>query len=166
MRLAMMIGLAVVLLPICTRSEGKRERRLPEQARAILSKAATFELYSLQPLKDKKAADGPGRLYGWKVLGKTTVKRADKAGKELLAGLEKAIGKGGGAECFDPRHAIHAEHEGKSVDLVICFECHWVNVYLDGKNKLVSQLTVDPSIEPLFDKVLRDAKIPLAKKRK
>jgi hypothetical protein len=40
-----------------------------------------------------------------------------------------------------------------------------VYVYLDGKAKEVARVTIADSIQPPFDKVLRDAKIPLAKKR-
>jgi hypothetical protein len=137
---------------------------LPDQAKAILDKAPTFELYSLEPDEDKKAADKPARLRGWKVLGKTTVKAPGEAGKDLRAALDKAIGKVEGAKCFDPRHAIHVEHQGKAVDILICFECHWVYVYLDGKKEAAAKLTIDRAFQPLFDKVLRDAKIPLAKK--
>jgi hypothetical protein len=137
---------------------------LPDRAKAILDKASAFELYSLDPDEEKNPRDKPARLRGWKVLGKTTVKTPGDAGKKLLAALEKALDKGGGAKCFDPRHAIHAEYEGKTVDLLICFECEWVYVYFDGKKEAAAKLTIDRAIQPVFDNVLREAKIPLAKK--
>jgi hypothetical protein len=158
------LTLLVTFFPILALAQPSK-RALPEQAKAILEKATTLELYSLEPDEEEKPADKPTRHFGWKVLGKTTLKRSDEAGKDLLAAWDKAIGKGRGAKCFEPRHAIHAEHEGKKLDLLICFECGWVYVHLDEKKEAVAHLLVDRSVQPMFDKLLRDAKIPLAKKQ-
>jgi hypothetical protein len=138
---------------------------LPDQARAILDKATEFELYSLEPDEEEKPAGTPTRLHGWKVLGKTTLKKAE-AGKEILTALEQGIAsrRARGAKCFDPRHAIRAAHDGKTVDLLICFECGWVYVYFDGKEKEAAQVRIDRATQPPFDKALRDAGVPLAKK--
>jgi hypothetical protein len=143
------------------------ERKLPEQARAILEKATEFELYSLEPDEEEKSAGKPTRLRGWKVLGKTTVKKAE-AGKDLLDALEKGVAsrRARGAKCFDPRHAIRAAHDGKRVDLLICFACGWVYVYYDGQEKEAAQVRIDRTFQPYFDKALRDAGVPLAKKPK
>src|SRR5262249_68024 len=102
---------------------------LPDQAKAILQKATMLELYSLEPDEEETATTKPKRHFGWKVLGKTTLKKSEEAGKELLAAWDKAIAKGLPARCFDPRHAIHAEHDGKTLDLLICFQCGRVYVY-------------------------------------
>ena len=53
--------------------------------------------------------------------------------KQLLDALYKGIADsdGNGAKCFDPRHGIRASVDGKTVDLVICFECSWVYVFYD-----------------------------------
>jgi hypothetical protein len=117
MNRVVLTSLTLVLLPLLARSDEREERQLPEQAKAILAKATTFEVYSLEPDEEEKPSDKSPRLYEWKVLGKTRLKRADKPGTELLAAFEKGIGEGVGARCFIPRHAIRAEHEGKSVDL-------------------------------------------------
>jgi hypothetical protein len=55
-------------------------------------------------------------------------------------------------------------HEGKTVDVLICFECYWVYVYLDDKEEPADRIAITRDAQPLFDKVLRDAGIPLAKK--
>jgi hypothetical protein len=147
----------VVVLAGCLPG-GSGDKKLPAQAKMILEKATEFELYSLEPDKEKG---------GWNVLGKTTVKDA-KLRKELLAALEKSIAEPGegGHKCFWPRHQIRATHEGKKVDLVICFECQWVYVYLDGKEKEPDRIEMDGGAQPLFDKVLSDAGVPLPKKKK
>lgn len=165
MRAIVLIGLCVFLLPSGTWANQKKERKLPDKVKDILTKATSFELYSLEPTEDQKPAEKPARLHGWKILGKTAIKRSDKTGKEILAALDKGVSEArSGAKCFDPRHAIHAECEGKSVDVLICFQCRWVYVYFDGKKEEVHQIPISRSAETLFDKVLRDAKIPLAKK--
>jgi hypothetical protein len=140
--------------------------KIPEKAKTILENATQFELYSLEP---KEAQGKMDALHGWQVLGKTPIKEAEKR-KEILTSLEKNFDKPGelGARCFVPRHAIRATHEGKNVDLVICFECLWVYVYLDGKEERAARIALNQQsvAQPLLDKVLRDAGVPLAKKSK
>jgi hypothetical protein len=84
--------------------------------------------------KARTRRNGIFLLHGWKALGKTTPKQTEVR-DELLSALVKSIAELGraGFKCFDPRHAIRATHDGKSVDLVICFECGWVLVCIDGK---------------------------------
>ena len=152
-------GLILVListLPGCA-----AEKELPQQAKAILSKVSEFTLYSLEP---HEKADKTNSLHGEKVLGKTMVKDA-AVRKQLLSTLEKSIAKPekGGAKCFWPRHAIRATHEGKTVDVPICFECGWVYVYLDNEDAI--RIQMDTAGQEPFDDVLRKAKVPLAKKR-
>src|SRR5262245_65277714 len=114
------------LLLLATQSKGaEKENQLPPKARAILEKAEAFELLSLDPSPESERPK-EGGYFGWKVLGKTTVKDADtrkRIVEALLKGIESSDGNG--ARCFDPRHGISAKHEGQTVDLVICFECAW-----------------------------------------
>lgn len=111
----------------------KKPNKLPADVQAILNKADTFELYSLDPERSRNKKDAGGADFrGWTILGKTAVKDAETR-KRLVTALYDGIAKsdGSGARCFDPRHGIRASAEGKSVDLVICFECSWVYVFLD-----------------------------------
>jgi hypothetical protein len=137
----------------------------PEQVKDILSNTDELELISLDPSKEGQYQ--VSNLFGWRILGKTKYKRSEDSGKALLSAWEKAISnEGRGAKCFWPRHAIHAEHNNKTVDLLLCFECQWVYVYLDGKRTGWTKFRIDKSIEPQFDKLLKDANVPLAKKAK
>jgi hypothetical protein len=138
------------------------KNKLPNEARAILERAEQFELLSLEPKKDDKAPKDA--FHGWKVLGRTAVKDAESRKKlvaALLKGVEDASEKDA-ARCFIPRHGIRATHAGKTADFVICFECSYVEVLVGGKK--LEGAFVKPSPQPTFDKVLRDAKIPLSKK--
>jgi hypothetical protein len=140
------------------------ENTLPDQAKAILLKAEQIELYSLEPEPDKDKDKDKDTLQGWKILGKTVLKDASVR-KSALNAVENGIGKGRGAKCFDPRHALRATHDGKTVDLVICFECGWVYVYYDKKAERAATLVTSSKPQETLDKILKDAGVPLAKKR-
>ena len=96
-----------------------------------------------------------------KAVGKTTVKDAEarkKVVSEFLKGME---GKIDPARCFNPRHGIRATHDGKTVDLVICFECLQVKSFAGDKDGPSYLTTRSP--QPTLDQVLTDAKVPLPK---
>jgi hypothetical protein len=160
------IALAFVLAVLAAavvEAAAQNQKELPAAVKEILDKVEQFDLYSLEPEPTKEQKAGKStKLHGWLILGKTTVKDA-RTRQGLLKALEKRSRRGG-AKCFDPRHAIRATHGGKTVDLLICFECSWIYVYEGGKH--TSTLTVDGGVQPAFDKVLPAAKVPLARKRK
>lgn len=67
----------------------------------------------------------------------------------------KQIGLG----CFNPRHGIRAQSGGRTVDLLICFECLKFEVYADGKLQSRTQLS-NRAPQPLFDSALAQARVP------
>jgi hypothetical protein len=152
------VCMALALLPGCVRADNK----IPDKVKEALDKAESFDLYSLDPTRLKLDEVPKDAFHGRKVLGKTTVKDAETR-KKLLAALEKGIAenKGEVAGCFNPRHGIRVTHDGKTYDLVICFECFSAEVY-DGDKKDGSFLVTN-SPQPAFNKVLTDAKVPLPK---
>jgi hypothetical protein len=140
---------------------GAKGNKLPDAARAILARAEQLELLSLDPTRREKPKDG---FHGWEVLGKTVLK--DKDMRKVLAAVEQGIARsdGSAARCFIPRHGIRASHGKRTVDLVICFECLQIQVYLDntqGKTVLTTDAPQD-----LLNRVLMKAKVPLAPPRK
>jgi hypothetical protein len=161
---------AVSLLPVFLallgaggESRAEVKRQISAEAREILNKAKTIELYSLGPeLQDAGSKDKGPTLHDWRVLGKTTVKDAKTRGA-LMAAFKKTPGTKG-AKCFEPRHAVRATHGGKTIDLIICFECSWIYVYEGDTHTTI--LVVPSKGQPVFDKVLRAAKVPLPKKPK
>jgi hypothetical protein len=140
-----------------TVSNAAEKNVLPEEALAILDKAEHLEVWSLEPIQRNEKDD----FHGWKVLGKTSVKNAD-AGKSLMSTLKKGIAENDGiaAACFNPRHGVRGVVDGKTVDLVICFECYSLQVFVGDKRDSV-RTTGSP--QPAFDKILRDANVPLPK---
>jgi hypothetical protein len=133
---------------------------LPKDVRAVLDKADRFELLSLDPTRQKEKPKDDFR--GWKVLGRTEVKDAETR-KKLVAALYKGIADSDGtvAACFNPRHGIRATHDGKTVELVICYECLSMQAHL-GETRSSALTTRSP--QKTFDQVLRDAKVPLPPK--
>lgn len=129
------------------------DNKLPESARKVLENATEFELYSIDFAHPDKEKTG---FHDLKVVGKTTVKDADVR-KKLVAEFVKGLdGTPFPSKCFNPRHGIRATHDGKTVDLVICFECAQFDVYgTDGAEP--KRLLIGKGPEPAFDKVLQDA---------
>ena len=155
MRSALSAFVILALVPVASGDEKKAAERLA----AVVEKAADFDLYSLEPgVEDEK--DG---FHGYKVLGKVAVKD-DATRKALAAAFRKAVEEKGlaPARCFIPRHGIRVQQDGNTVDLVICFECFQVKDFV-GDRKGTGCL-IGRSAQPAFDKVLKDAGVPLAKK--
>ena len=130
---------------------------VPAAAGEALEKADAVELLSLDPLRPKEEPkDG---FHGWKVLGRTAPKD-DATRRMLTADLRAAAGasEGSAAACFNPRHGLRVTRAGKTVDLVICFECLQVEVYEGEKD--AGRFLITDAPQAAFDKVLRDAGVP------
>ena len=89
-------------------------------------------------------------------------KSSPKLRDELLAALEKGVATTDRtyASCFWPRHGIRARLKDKNVDLLICFECGYVYIFTDGKERCIH---TDRSPLPQFNQVLSDHGIPVMK---
>jgi hypothetical protein len=162
----LIIPLAALLLAYPVAGEDKKNpfeefQKLPKEAKAILEGAEKIELYSLDPADGKLPKDADG-FHGWKVLGKTEIKDADTR-KKVRAAINKGIADSSGvAGCFKPRHAIRATTKDKTVDLIICFECMWMEVHAKDKKHAI---WTTGSPQKTLDKVLSDAKVPLPKQK-
>src|SRR5206468_2924 len=101
-------------------------------------------------------------FHGWNILGRMTVKGAES--QRLVATLKESLWEEGGKSpsCFNPRHGIRATLRGKTVDLVICFECVKTKVFIDGIEE-TGYLPHGRAPETVFDGVLRTASVPLAR---
>ncbi len=105
---------------------------LGSEARQELREAEVFELLTLKPVYTHHAdATEPGIWHDCEVLGRVAV-TDPKLRTELIESLNRSVRERGTMfACFNPRHAIHAVWKGKSVDVVICFECEQFDLY-DG----------------------------------
>lgn len=138
-----------------------QKNKLPEEAKKILEKAESLELYSLDPDGSRRGPKPKNNFHGWKILGKTTIKKAEDRQK-LLQSLERGIRANSGivAGCFNPRHGIRATLKNETVDVVICFQCFSMQV-VQGKKTRNVLTTGLPA--PTFNKILTAAKVPLPK---
>lgn len=137
------------------------QNRIPTVVERLLDKAETFEVYSLDP-GQKMDKEG---FHGWKVLGKTEIKdeaKRKRLGDALRVAAEDNFGMV--AACFIPRHGIRLKGGGKTVDLVICFQCLSVQVFVDDKQEKGFLTTGEP--QAAFDTILKAAGIKLPKPAK
>src|SRR5262245_34135414 len=141
----LIVCLCLIGIKACSSND---PHKLPSAAKSILEKADKIELISLYPGQmDEPPPEGD--YFGWKELGRTTIQ--DPETRETVAtAVQNAIIEGRtGAKCFDPRHAIHADHKGKTVDILICFHCSQVLIYLNEKQG--PYIAISESPQPLLD---------------
>jgi hypothetical protein len=130
---------------------------LPPAASVLLDEAESVELISLDPRERPTKPDDSFR--GWKVLGRAAIRDlADR--RAIVASLKRGIGETDKVSgCFEPRHGLRATKGNKSVDLVICFSCGWIEVHSEGTT---SSVWTSDSPKSAFNKALRDAGAALA----
>ena len=131
----------------------------------LLDHAETFEVYSLDPTVDTRLPS-EGRpsaenFHEWKILGKSEVKEAADR-KKLVDALRQAAEDNAGTTTghFWPRHGLRLRSGKEMADLVICFQCLSIQVYVNGNMSKGFLTTGDPQKE--FDAVLRAAGLELS----
>ena len=130
---------------------------IPIDAAKALHESHSAVLYSLEPWSPR--GNPKPALHGFKILGK---KRIDGAAYEVAIGeFEAAVRRwdDGMALCFDPRHAIRVASGGHEYEFLLCYACHQMAVYRDGKK--VAMLGAAGSSEPL-NALLTAAKLPIS----
>lgn len=155
---------AVLALTTTSAADEKKKSPFNADVRAFLQNADKFELLSLDP-NAPRDEDKPYYRKEWRLLGVAEVKSA-KTRAALITALKKAHEEhdGIGYFCFIPRHAIRATTGNKVVEIVICFECRQTHTYTTVGDKTESdEFLISGSAQPVFDKVLTDAKVPLPK---
>ncbi len=157
--------------------------RIPAPVKEIWDAADSWTLLSLAPeqkpavqpadrsvkkgKKRKRAVrNGEAPFHGVVVLGKHAYKKDEEVSTKLKDALYGAIEKNANpARCFIPHHGIQVKLGEKTLDLVICFTCHYIDIFVDGE-KLGQRLTLDPGPMALFDQALTDAQVPMSKRTK
>jgi hypothetical protein len=149
--------------PAKTPAEVRFGQDVPAAEADVLRQATALELLALSfdaPTTPELLAD-PQRFHGFEVLGRTTV--TDEATRtQALDLIGRACRENDGmiAACFSPRHGVRAVHGGRTVDLVICFECYSLHVYADGALAQYGDLA--RSQEPELSALYRAAGLPIA----
>ena len=132
----------------------------PVEMSDALRNGDSFELLSLDPIQQDGESEHE-TFHNWIVLGVVPVNDA-LIRTELLDTLNASIAENYGvaAACFNPRHGIRVERDGKTHEFVICFECAQARWYTDGETNKGFLTTMTP--QPTFDRVLSEAGIELA----
>jgi hypothetical protein len=121
---------AAALLAMSLVACGHREKQ-PSVVAALerlASAPSKMVLYSLEPYNQHDADLYTDTVFhGYDILGKAEISDRNEQ-QALLRALAQAASEydDGPALCFNPRHALHIEQNGRSLDFTICFECFQV----------------------------------------
>ena len=120
-------------------------------------------LYSLEFHEDyiqKGIPDAEEKFRGIPVLGKVEITDPAKR-KEIIDALNisKAEGKLT-ATCFYPRHGLRVVEGGREIDHLICFECQYLQIHLNGVLK-PKAVPISRHAQSVFNKFLDEAQIPI-----
>jgi hypothetical protein len=113
---------------------------------------------SLSPEDRARASE---LFHGFPVLGKSPIADARQRTR-LLDALRDGVARSDGAlaKCFWPRHGLRVVGEGgETVDFVICFQCLQL---AEWRGEAASTIATTRGPQPVFDKALTDAGLPLA----
>lgn len=130
---------------------------LPDELSSALKSEYEVELYSLNP--EKLDEEPESDFHGWEVLGSEKLD-GDK-GREIVEGFKSGLASAPDyvAGCFNPRHGLRISSAEKVVDLVICFQC--VQIYVFVGDERIANLRTSASPRQLFDKVVAEHRLPM-----
>jgi hypothetical protein len=153
-------ALIILLLSAC----GKHAKQAPVVAAVerLADAPSKMVLYSLNPGNNHDEDVHTDTVFhGFDILGKAEITDRNEQ-RALLRALARGASENDdhAMACFNPRHAIHIEQNGRSLDFTICFECLQVQARgFDPGGFLTSA-----SPEPTFDESLRTHHLPLPPK--
>jgi hypothetical protein len=156
--------IAVFLFVGCSRAPERAARpagelptatvRWPDALPRAFARAERFEVLALDPFTQSDTI--PDNYYGWRVVGRAAV--TDRPARaRLIESLRRSLRQPGVEPgfCFHPRHGLSVTRAGRTVDLVICFECSRFESYENGEQTDFAPVGGAP--EPLFNDLLRAA---------
>lgn len=156
-------------------AEPAREERMPEylakwlaeevpkmeslgnRAKEALGKAEAIELIFLVPDENfEPPTKEPDTEYfnWWKVVSRVPLDESKR--QEIANGLTSDLDanwKKGGAECFDPRHALRVTTPDGPFDIVICFHCKQLWCFDKDGKRLESQAGISKDLQPVLDQL-------------
>lgn len=127
----------------------------------VLTNGDSFTLYSIETLPS--VPDWKGEFFhGCRVLGKNEIKDPAEQAK-LISSIESSAKKSRGLVymCFNPHHGIRSVRGTNLVDVVICFHCLSLQIYTGATNNTCSELLITDSAQGVFDKAVKDARLPV-----
>ena len=106
-------------------------KAFPLETQRILRDAGEVEVLGL--ICERGPAPQEPRLRHYPITARTVVsgQRRDALLRQVYRGVAEGQSL---AMCFEPHHALRATHQGRTVEVVICFECTQLYVY-DGRQE-------------------------------
>jgi hypothetical protein len=135
-------------------------KKLSDVSRHILDTSEQFFLLSLEPLyPNQPITQTREKFHDYPVLGRLEIKDPKQKG-ELLRSLYKGISDSDGnvPACYNPRHGIRAVSGTNWIDLVICFQCKYMQEYGTGSSA-GANTTKSPA--ETFNRILKQAEVPI-----
>ncbi|MCB9911347.1 MAG: hypothetical protein H6829_13875 [Planctomycetes bacterium] len=134
----------------------------PIACQDVLRGAAELELVAINPDWPTEASrEDPATMHGYTVRGRATL--TDRAQRlELLSALAAGARENDGtvAACFDPRHALRAEYQGQTYELIVCFECLSFQIWNDQGHVANGDISETP--REVFDRIYAAQGLSLA----
>lgn len=134
----------------------------PDATRSKTTKAKPTKKPAAKPPTKKRDVEAP--FHGVVVLGKRELKKDEAIAASLKDALYASMEKGSKpSRCFIPHHGVRAVVGDKTLDLVICFTCHYMDIYLNGE-KLGQRMVIDPAPFSAFDQALAEVQVPMGQR--
>jgi hypothetical protein len=116
----------------------------PKQLIEQLNQAESITLYSLGAATNASANSRHEQFLGQNVITQVAVTN-DALRRKVVEALVQGSLQNTGIQsgCFIPRHGLHATSQGKTIDLLICFECLKVEHHPAGEFYFISR---EPSV--------------------
>lgn len=135
---------------------------IPAGFASVFLHADEIELIAIDPdWPTKESLADPKNLHGYNIRGRA--KLADRQKRlELLAEFSRGAMENDGvvAACFNPRHVLRAQHEGRTCDIIICFEC--LSFKMVDESGHVANGDIAESPAPYFNRVFAEAGLSVA----
>jgi hypothetical protein len=153
---------ALLVLSLVACSKHTKQPQVVAALEKLANAPSKMVLYSLNPANHH---NGDLRtdtvLHGFDILGKAEIADTNEQ-RALLRALAQGASENDdhAAACFNPRHALHVEQNGRSLDFTICFEC----LQVETQGFAPGGFLTTASPQPTFDQSLQTHHLPLAAK--
>jgi hypothetical protein len=138
---------------------------IPDGAARALASASKVTLYSLEPWAKAGTREhlvlGQVDLTGAAAAKAVAAFQSTVASKVLCSGFfRRECHTAGVALCFNPRHELRVVANGQSYEFLLCYQCHRMEVFQNGRPVAALAVTGSPKV---LNDLLEQANIPLAK---
>lgn len=141
------------------------KKEIPKVVWKCLTSSKEMFLISLDPMVKKRdnknaASSSKTYFYGFVELGRTKINNQierTKIAEEIKASIsDLSVNQ---SKCFWPRHAIFVTDGKLAFEILICYECHGIEIYAGNKRIFNDSIGGSPAY---FNELLRNANLPLA----